>query len=118
MALESLDNKIDIRHLTIESVDRPKQVFDVEKEIGRYWQAMKDQVEAFKTDGNFDLALTLLYRLKVLFPERTEELDLGHEFKAVVTAHRGGGPNKPAATWDNILSQDAKLKVLYPEENM
>jgi hypothetical protein len=114
MVLETFDS-INITRLNVEPAKRfpAEREFDLNKEISfPDWEAMRQKAEFCRKEGSMDKALRLLFHLKILFPERVTELALDQDFKKEASWKDISSD----AGWDTILTHDAKLKLLYPNE--
>ena len=109
-------DEVKLQDLTVE-VPEPKTKieFDVEKEISEEdWEAMKGEYEKQCQDEDWWEAANQAMALKILFPERVEELDLDNKWPMMKRCHDGGRVN-PAAASAVERNMCLSLKILFPE---
>lgn len=117
MSLESYfeKEKIDVKKLALEEPEKKSELpFDPEKKITPDdWQNLKIYLEKFRNESRWAFFGSLAMEMKILFPERTEELKIDDEAwremkKSLV--RRTQTDDVAGAT-----REIAALKVLFPE---
>ncbi len=109
------DEDLKLQDLALEQGEsRPELKFDPGTAISETdWQNTKNELESFRHENRWWVFATRAMCLKILFPDKTAELDLDPAWQGMKDALES---YRQADNWWNFANQAMQLKILFPDK--
>ena len=107
------EGDLKLQDLSLEQEESEKLKFDPETEISKTdWQGMKNELGSYHQNKNWLGFAYQAMHLKILFPDKTADLDLDSAWQGMKGILESDRRNN---NWWGFTKQAMRLKVLFPE---
>lgn len=110
-SLEKVDEQnLNLKDLNLEQEENQESDFDVEKEAEKQFENIKLDLDNYRNVHDWENFLMLAYQIKIIYPDKIQELNLNQEALEEVLKVLETTLNR-----DYLLQRCAEVKILFPD---